>query len=294
MRMTPFRREHIPTVTAAWNLWVDKGFEIDERLLRQLTFEHPSWADERATLAFDQERLAGFIIARESDDQTIIDAIAVAPEYRRQGLGRSLVEPFQGRSLRVGGGPAHFLPGLPHGWTEGIEFVEALNFTAGAQAEDLHLRLGPREAEFTRCQESEKEALLGMVEREFSKRWTNDTAARFEAKDEADIVILKKGGKPIAFCHTWHHHSALLGPSTFWLRHDCPTFGGIGPVGVAQSERGQGLGLKIVVQALNSLSTLGVTEVVVDWTAIGPFYEKCGFRSWRHYTGYSRPGQAHP
>ena len=150
------------------------------------------------------------------------------------------------------------------------------------------MSLPSREPDFTLCQPQDDQALLAMIEREFSARWLNDTRARIERGDRQDLVILRRQGIPVAFCHAWHYRSRLLGPSVFWVRHTCERFGGIGPVGVDSSQRGQGLGLRVVVEALNYLASLEVEQVVVDWTSIGPFYEKCGFRSWRRYRGLRR------
>jgi GNAT superfamily N-acetyltransferase len=289
MQITPARVEHLDLLVESWNRWFPSHYRIDERLLRQLTFDHPSWRKNRAQLAFDGDSLIGFMLAREvNDGLVVIDAVAVDPELRRQKIGSRLIQELKANRCRMGGGPSHFLPGLPEDWTPAADFFTALGFEKDWDAEDLYLTLSPRSTDFRCCTSADRKNVLEMVGSEFSQRWTDDSQARFEAGDETDILIIERDGTPVAFCHAWHFKSALLGPSIFWLRNDCPTFGGIGPVGVMSSERGQGLGAKVVEQALNYLASLGVTEVVVDWTSIGPFYQKLGFESWRRYHGYSR------
>lgn len=273
-----------------WNAWIDHPFHIDCRLLEQVTWNHPSWAQSRSLLVKEGTHILAFLLARQGNTETVIDALAVHPDHRRQGLGRSLIAKLGPGQLRCGGGPAHFLPGLPLEWDAQDMFLRSIGFLVDYDAEDLHLQMTPRNGSFLSSVMEDRDAVVGMIKDEFSARWTADTAARFEAGDAKDVIILKRDGEPIAFCQAWHYQSKLLGPSVFWLRNSCEKFGGIGPVGVKAAFRGQGLGRKIVLQALNYLHARGAEEVVVDWTAIGPFYKKCGFSSWQKYCGYIREG----
>lgn len=274
-------------VVSAWNQWMGPEYRMDERLLRQLTLDHPSWEPNLSAAAWDGGELVGMRLARRHGSDWILDCLAVAPGHRGRGLGRALLEDLPEGPIRFGGGPAHFVPGLPEGW-QARGFFEHLGFVADWVAEDLHLVLQPRPEDFEVCRPSDREEVLKMVGGEFSQRWHDDTLARFEAGDAGDVVIIRREGLPVAFCHAWHYQSRLLGPSVFWIRHSAERFGGIGPVGVAASQRGLGLGRRVVEEALNYLHSRSVEQVVVDWTSIGPFYEKCGFRSWRRYRGLRR------
>jgi GNAT superfamily N-acetyltransferase len=284
MLIVPFETKHQTHLVQAWNSWLPARFHLDSRLLEQLTIHHPSWDRFHCHLAWDGEQLIGFLLARPGH----LDAVAVTPERRRQGIGRNLIQKVAAE--RFGGGPAHFIPGVPEGWKEAEGFLESVGFSSDWWAEDLHMTLSSRDSTFTSCDLEDQESVVGMVGEEFSKRWTDDTRARFEHGDHRDVVIIRDEDGPVAFCQTWHFESRLLGPSTFWLRNSCPKFGGIGPVGVRERARGLGLGGRIVVEALNYLAHRGVQEVVVDWTAIGDFYKKYGFASWQRYRGYSRNG----
>ena len=271
-----------------WNEWLGESYLMDERLFHQLTLGHPSWLRSKSLLAWKDEELVGFLLGRYQEELFVIDALAVKPERRRSGIGRRLLKSLPQTACRFGGGPAHFVPGIPEDWSVAHKFFQKMGFREDWSAQDLSLQLSPREAEFSSVSEGREEAVLRMVEGEFSQRWTEDTRARFKAGDRADVLIIEREGNPVAFCHAWHFESRLLGPSVFWHRHHCPTYGGIGPVGVKKSYRGQGLGAAITEQALNYLYHRGASQVVVDWTSIGPFYEKFGFQDWRRYRGYSR------
>lgn len=293
MDFTPMLPTHVTAVVEAWNHWLPAQFAIDERLLRQVTFGHSSWRWNRSILAWEEGRLQALLIARDHEQFIVIDALIVDPDRRRRGVGRQLISNLGKRPLRVGGGPCHFVPGLPRAWDDSRRFLEKLRFVKDWLAEDLYLRLDARTGPFTCCTSQDNLPVVQFVREEFSVRWTNDTIARFQAGDHGDIVIIKDEDNPIAFCHTWHFGSNLLGPSVFWLRNSCDTFGGIGPVGVAKSARGRGLGKQVVLEALNYLTSVGATEVVVDWTSIGDFYQKCGFVPWQAYDGYHRPPAVH-
>ena len=282
MLITPFQDAHREALVEAWNSWSEPRFQIDLRLLGQLTFDYPDWSGEDSRLAWRDDRLVGFALVRNRH----LDAIAVDPKERRKGLGRKLLEGLE--IERFGGGFAHFVPGVPQGWEGAERFLQSLNFTADWWAEDLFLELQERPRDFTTCHSHDREPVVRMVSEEFSRRWTRDTEARFECDDQGDVVIIKDEEGPVAFCLTWHFQSRLLGPSVYWLRNSCEKFGGIGPVGVRERARGRGLGGRIVVEALNYLAHRGVEEVVVDWTAIGDFYKKYGFQSWQRYRGYAR------
>lgn len=288
MESTPFLEKHIDKVVAAWNSWMEPDFNLDERLLRQVTFQHPSWRWSRSVIAWEDGLPTALLVARDHEQYIVVDALLVAPERRRQGVASHLLSNLGKRAIRFGGGPSHFLPGIPDGWEAGEQFLKHHEFEVDYRAEDLYCHLGTRKGPFTSTLNKDREQLLDMVRADFSQRWTNDTLARFQAGDFEDVIILKEKDEIVAFCHTWHFESTLLGPSVFWLRNNCRTFGGIGPVGVKKSHRGLGLGRDLMEQALNYLAHRGATEVVVDWTEIGDFYRKFGFESWKRYAGYHR------
>ncbi len=60
----------------------------------------------------------------------------------------------------------------------------------------------------------------------------------------------------------------------------------IGAVGVDKSSRGKGVGLAMVVKAMENLKERGVEGVLIDSVVIRNFYEKLGFETLWEYEGY--------
>jgi beta-N-acetylhexosaminidase len=60
----------------------------------------------------------------------------------------------------------------------------------------------------------------------------------------------------------------------------------IAAVGVDEGARGKGVGLALIVRALENMRERGVEGVFIDSVAIRGFYEKLGFESFWEYEGY--------
>jgi beta-N-acetylhexosaminidase len=60
----------------------------------------------------------------------------------------------------------------------------------------------------------------------------------------------------------------------------------IAAVGVDESVRGKGVGLALMVKAMENMRDRGVEGVCIDSVAIRGFYEKLGFEPFWKYEGY--------
>ncbi|KAI9259674.1 glycoside hydrolase superfamily [Phascolomyces articulosus] len=59
--------------------------------------------------------------------------------------------------------------------------------------------------------------------------------------------------------------------------------GGMACVGVAEEERGRGIGIGIVAKANQILKQRGVQKAYVDWVELVDFYQRTGYEKWRGY-----------
>lgn len=57
-------------------------------------------------------------------------------------------------------------------------------------------------------------------------------------------------------------------------------------VGVSESARGKGVGLAMVVKAMENLRERGIEGIYIDSVYIRGFYEKLGFETYWEYEGY--------
>jgi GNAT superfamily N-acetyltransferase len=83
----------------------------------------------------------------------------------------------------------------------------------------------------------------------------------------------------------FHPQSRWIGPSIAWAASDggAPAAGGLGPMGLAPDLRGRGLGVVLLDRAMVHLASLGVREMVIDWTILLDFYGRLGFVPLRRY-----------
>ncbi|HTI13089.1 MAG TPA: GNAT family N-acetyltransferase [Dictyobacter sp.] len=68
-----------------------------------------------------------------------------------------------------------------------------------------------------------------------------------------------------------------------WQKLLGDTVGGIMAVGVAEEQRGRGIGLALVAYATEELRSRGVQNCYIDWVVKTEFYAKLGYRPWRSY-----------
>ena len=258
-------------------------------------------------LALRDGQPAGFVLASAViADPTLtvgwLDAIAVAPEAQRQGLGSALLSWAEAwlrdhgcTQIRIGGSLRPFTPGLPvelgplpqqffarRGYhEEGSEWDVARDLLAYP---DPPLPAG---APSLRPVESaaEQQALLDFLSREFPGRWHFECQEFFREGGRAtDWLLLwpSEAEQPAGFCQITLEDS--LRPIERFYPYRLPhPWGQFGPLGVAREARGKGYGAAVVDGAARHLKHLGVRGCVIDWTDLVAFYGKFGFTPYRQY-----------
>jgi len=321
IELRPFDAGRIGEVVGVWNAAAGQAFPLREALFRQNTVLDPHFDPAGARLA--TEALTGRVIgccvakvAREPigadgllPDRGWISLVAVHPDYRRRGVGTSLLraaEAFLSARTRpkavLGGDPAHFFPGVPDE-TGAAAFFEAGGYTLRGEAYDLHRSLREYrtpemvtaalaqnpDVEIRPLAAGEARALDRFLEASFPGRWRY-TMSRFLAGGGAvrDVMGVVQHGAVRGFAMLFHPGSRWIGPSIAWTssgggRGDDAAAGGLGPMGVAPELRGRGLGRVLLDRAIVHLAALGVQEMVIDWTILLDFYGQLGFVPRRRY-----------
>ena len=141
--------------------------------------------------------------------------------------------------------------------------------------------------EITAGQPGQEAAFLAALSRDFPGRWRAIIADTFARGGSAeDLVALRDPAGEIAgFLATWRPERAFLGPGLHWLPALGPRPGAIGPLGIASTARGKGLGLALVAGAASVLREHGVLSCAIDWvgTELLDFYARLGFHPSRTY-----------
>lgn len=220
-----------------------------------------------------------------------IDAIAVDPAHQRTGIGRDMLAWADGwltdkgaNTIFTGCGLHHLTPGVPESAIPffaacGYEQCDWTNWDVARNLADYTPPLSLREvpAAAYPAQPGQEGLLLNFLRQEFPGRWAFET-------EEA----LAKGGRISDFMLLWTEKGVAGAcrltfedsrwPIARYYPYSLPRpWGQLGFIGVAESVRGQGMGLFLLDAGLRRLQNTGVNGCVIDWTDLLDFYGKAGF-----------------
>ncbi len=326
------------SILALWGRSMGPGFPLDERLFRQQTgLEKSPTLLLGAFPGSDPENLVGMILAKRSGRpgpaggipaSGNISFVAVDPDFRRQGIGSSLLERAEhwlagsgATSLRFGADTWHFFPGIPEDSCSGPDdfaparaFARARGFGPGGLEHDVAADLagldpfgpGTGAAKLSGYRATFFDAGLRPVvdaffARNFPGRWRHDVSDMIDAGMRGeDLLLLEEEspeeespgeetrGRVVGFALLFSAESAIYGPGLYWRSLMGEAPGGLGPIGVDESVRGKGLGLYLLAEGLAQLKSRGCRFTVIDWTDLVGFYAKFGFHTWKSYRMYSK------
>jgi len=278
-----------------------------------------------AELAAEHGGLEGLALvkraARSGPDGAVpakgnLSFILVGEESRGRGIGGALLDRAQdwlrergATRLHLGRDTYHFFPGAPLDEGEGfaalLGFLGAKGFAAESDEHDLCADLGELDLKrlaaklkkapgyVTVCYESAHRVSLERFFRaNFPGRWFSDTIEAIDAGMRGtDLLLLREesSGDIVGFSRIYDASSPILGPGVYWreLMGDRPC--GLGPIGVDESRRGAGLGLRLLYDSMAQLAARGCRTMVIDWTDLVGFYAKMGFAVWKSYRLMTKP-----
>ncbi|HYH08178.1 MAG TPA: GNAT family N-acetyltransferase [Thermoanaerobaculia bacterium] len=187
--------------------------------------------------------------------------LAVDRDSRRRGIGTALLGTPDVIAAEPGN---YFTPGVVTTDEGSLSFFRARGYV---ETRDTHNLLSPLPASrgeslgegVRRPSHEDASRVLAFVEAEFGRIWRFEAAKAFER----DI--------PPAFIT--EEHGAITG----FAVHDVNNrgLGFFGPTGVAQPQRGRGLGCRLLLASLADLHRLGYAHAVIPWTDALAFYRKC-------------------
>ncbi len=251
----------------------------------------------------------GFVLASvlQNDPRAVspqdgwIDAIAVAPEFQKRGIGRALLKwaeqwlRAQGcTSARLGGSLRPFAPGVPSELGS-ADFFRAHEYAArDASAETWDLGLDLREyisPAFVRAEnvtlqsadENDADALHAFLEREFPGRWRYELEQHLADGARISDYWILESERGIDACCIMTLEDSQRPIERFYPSPLPRPWGQTGSIGVSADRRGAGYGSALLDAALRNLRKHGVRGCIIDWTDLPAYYERFGFKRQRSY-----------
>jgi GNAT superfamily N-acetyltransferase len=291
--------EHRDALVAIWNAACGPALSVTPRLF-DYNMRPTAGVARAGCLAVRSGRPRGFVMASAAEDSAWgwVDAIAVAPNARRQGIGGALLgwaERWLARrgctGARLGGSPRPFAPGLPV--ELGTEpFFAARGYGRDREvwdvARDLRDYAPPATAlvEGVRVEPvraGQEDALLEFMRRSFPGRWAWKCEGYLrEGGPASDYLALWADERIAGFCQVTFEDSPRP-IDRFFMRGLPRPWGQIGPLGVGAESRGKGYGAAVIDGGLRFLRDRGARGCVIDWTDLLGLYGKFGFAPHRRY-----------
>jgi mycothiol synthase len=239
-------------------------------------------SDRLALAAFAAGRLVGVAAAavRTRSQGTLsghLDLVAVHPSHQRSGVGRALVGHVETWTAGQGAGelwwgndaPTYAWPGVEHGHRAAHALAlamgyspwsEATNMTVDLAAADLatatdERRLAAAGVRVSRLTAGDLDGVLGFV-RSFGGRWGEEV--------EHTLVHSPVG------CHVARRGEQWVG----FACHGTNRRGWFGPMGTAESERGQGVGAVLLRRCLADQRAAGLASAQIAWVGPVGFYAR--------------------
>ena len=279
---------------------IPSNYYVTEAALEQKLLRHRCFCSEASYSLWDKDTCVGFVGVKLPDCEELLpntawlSIVAVKQEEQRKGYGTLLLEKAQQtlkamgiQKLIVGQDFSCLFSGLPEvteelcGFFRKNHFVvsdESVYYDLEGNVQDNPLIEGYPTAQFESdwsvdAYKGEEDALLGFLQQEFPGRWRYEVErALIEGKPYEEILLLwnREQTKVQGFC--------MLGKEPDGR-------GKLGPIGIAQQIRGEGVGEYLLCKSLLQLKNQGRNRVNIDWTILTKFYGKFGFLPGRTYCG---------
>jgi predicted N-acetyltransferase YhbS len=300
-----FRQADWEALARLWSDFYPEALKVDADLLRQNTVECPVFDWGASSIEVMDEETLGFVAVKKSanpslwpgGNQDMYHLSAIA--YKEPEVGVDMMAQAKqtvldrgGQRLVFGQDPHHFFPGCPDDCQSLCSFLMVEGFEKTGGHFDLERDLGdyemPTEAtpgvDFRDLVDGDLPALRAFFDREFPGRWRHDVLEKIEVEGaEKTCFGAFEGGNLLGFAliQDWRHKRPMGGG--VWHLALGDKWGALGPIGVAASERGRGVGHGLLGSALMNLKNRGVRGCIIDWTTLEDFYGRHGFKVTRRY-----------
>lgn len=308
MRVRLLQTTDAEALASCWLNFSKAKFQIEPELLRTHVFSCPVWNAQLSFVIESNAEIVALAIFKDSPTPRLyggydhrsgyLSFIAHSGEMNRKLLIETVRDRMGGssyRSLTFGQDARHFFPGCPQDLSELRDVLKGIGLIKVGECYDLERDFaGQCSIDFSRrvsaddpqfvirvCRADDLQELRVFFDDEFPNRWKFDVFDKIVV-DGPQCVLGQFSGKTVT-------GFALLQDSSHLLRiggavcPPCDRWATIGPIGIARSLRGLGLGSKLLLEAIETLKKKAVEKCVIDWTTLVSFYDRFGFQVSRLY-----------
>jgi len=300
-------------IVQLWNENLGNKFPMSEALWIQNTVNEPNVLNDASIAYVVGNELLAFVVAKQYQEHNEavmgsnigwIQCLLVKESARNQGIGTHLLQHVQEvfnklklSEVRLGRDPWHYFPGIPIEDKPTIEWFEKRGYGKETIETDL-TRVVKDQPLYTLTNSSEHfrvltkddlPSLLKFLEHSFPGRWHYEAIHYMNNNGTGrDFMGFFHDNELQGFCRINDSKSPVIAQNVYWSDLFEEELGGIGPLGINRSIRGNNFGLDLVKAAANELMTHDVSHIVIDWTQLVHFYEKLGFTTWKQYQTMSK------
>lgn len=288
------------------------NYAINSNIIKEKIFNSPDFFNIGSFIAYQNTSPVGFICSKTCSNSlknyetcAHICLFAVDKNFQRKGIGtlllNSCIESLKAKNIKeiiVGQDLDNIFSGVPdfnladresNGTVQflehhGFKVSEGKNFDMVNDLSNYNFNLSNLKinlsTEFSTVTATKNDipSLKAFLEKEFPGRWVYEISRTFNTKELEHVLILKSNEEILGFCRI--RFSFDTSYNDFYIGKSC---GALGPIGVAKSARGKGLGNRILYDSLSKLKTLGAKNTNIDWTDLVDFYSQFGFKPWRSF-----------
>ena len=297
-------------VYALWQRMLGHLWPLSRASFRRVTVAGDVYRPGDHLVALAGHEVVGFagtqawLVPGECTPRGELLLMMVDPAYQRRGIGRTLLE----RALIVlkergaekvqvgGGGRTYFWPGVPANLPAAWPFFQACGWTEAERSFDLvqdlsdyatppgvyeRVRL-PNVTITTAGPEDAPQVLA--FERQHFPEWLPFYQGVLEQGGHADVVLARHPDHGIvgASC-AGHPRVVWQRPDFVWEQLLGENVGELGPLGVLEAARENGIGLALAARVTGLLRERGAKTAYVGWTWLVDWYGKLGYHIWQEY-----------
>jgi len=290
-------------IYALWQSVLGDVWPLDEARFQHILAHSHS----QHFVAYEDEQPVGCIVtALERKAGTLtgtISALFVASHVQRKGIGSALYTTARqhfrrvgAESVRLGGGEVRLWAGVPQNLPGATSFFQKHGWKFSHVCYDLtqHMqtyttpptvyhRMATEGIRFELATPEQADEVCAFEQREFPQ-WLDAFQGIIELGDYHDLLLARDHtGKIIGSLILYTSQSHPAREDVLWSALLGSNAGALGCVGIAEAERGRGVGLALVARASEILKERGVEICYVHWVVLTDFYGKLGYIVWRGY-----------